>query len=403
MSKRTDTPSLVAEMIDIDALKLDPRNARSHAKGIPELAASLSEFGQRKPVVVWGDNLVVAGNGAVMAARSLEWKQIEIVRVPDDWDYNKARAFALVDNKTAELSEWDVPVLDDIRLSLDESGWDLERFGFEAITIPFALDDQAIDEIGELPDAPRSKVGDVWMLGEHRLVCGDSTKPETYALLMADDKADCVWTDPPYGVEYVGKTKKALTIKNDGADGLSVLLSSAFGCWADVSIPGAAVYVAHPAGALSLTFLQCFVDQGWRLHETLCWNKQTIVMGHSDYHYSHEPILYGYMNGGGRRGRGGAGWYGDNAQKSVIDVAKPSRSEAHPTMKPVALVSLCLVNSSPAHGIVLDPFAGSGSTLIASEQIGRRCRAIELDPRYVDVIVDRWETLTGHKAELQRT
>jgi site-specific DNA-methyltransferase (adenine-specific) len=126
-------------------------------------------------------------------------------------------------------------------------------------------------------------------------------------------------------------------------------------------------------------------------------------MGHSDYHYSHEPILYGYMNGGGRRGRGGAGWYGDNAQKSVIDVAKPSRSEAHPTMKPVALVSLCLVNSSPAHGIVLDPFAGSGSTLIASEQIGRRCRAIELDPRYVDVIVDRWETLTGHKAELQRT
>ncbi len=388
---------LTVETVPIISLVPDPNNARGHERGIPELAASLTAFGQRKPVVVWGDNVAIAGNGLLEAATSLGWTHIAISRVPSDWDYDKARAFALADNRTAELSEWKLPVLDEIRFDLDANGWDLEQFGFAPLSPP-GFGDKDVDDVPEVSKIAKSKLGDLYELGEHRLLCGDATKAEDYERLMGGDKAECIWTDPPYGVEYVGKTKDALTIKNDGAAGLRAMLADAFAQWERSSVEGGAVYIAHPPGALSLTFLQCFIEAGWRLHETLCWNKQTIVMGHSDYHYSHEPILFGYMPGGGRRGRGGAGWYGDNSQKSVLDVAKPSRSESHPTMKPVALVEICIKNSAPVGGIVLDPFGGSGSTLIACEQTGHKCRMIELDPLYVDVIIERWEALTGKKA-----
>lgn len=209
-----------------------------------------------------------------------------------------------------------------------------------------------------------------------------------------------MWTDPPYGVSYVGGTDRHLTIRNDDADGLDLLLAGAFAAADQVLAPGAAIYVAHPAGALSLTFLQRFAAQGWRLHQTLVWVKNSLVLGRSDYHYRHEPVPFGYKAAeAGRRGRGGHGWYGDDAQSSVFEVDRPQRNEDHPTSKPVALVSAMLRNSSRTGEVVLDPFLGSGSTLVACEQLGRRCHGLELDPKYVDVVVARWEALTGGRAE----
>lgn len=213
-----------------------------------------------------------------------------------------------------------------------------------------------------------------------------------------------MWTDPPYGVSYVGKTRDAKRIKNDTAEGLVELLTNAFVNAKFVCEEGAPWYCAHPAGAKAQIFMDVFFAAGIQVHEGLVWVKDVFVLGHSDYHYQHEPILYGYMPGEGRSGRGdheGSRWYGDNAQTSVFNVPRPKRSEAHPTMKPVELVAIGLRNSTPHGGLVYDPFLGSGTTLIAAEQLGRVCYGLELDPAYCDVIVQRWESLTGNKAVLQ--
>jgi len=256
------------------------------------------------------------------------------------------------------------------------------------------------DAVPAVPEEPVTKPGDLWVLGKHRVLCGDATDANALAHLMAGERAGLMWTDPPYGVDYVGKTERALTITNDGSSGLPRLLTDAFAAAGAMLAPGAAIYVAHPAGAGSVTFGMCFVAAGWRLHETLVWVKNRLVLGHSDYHYRHEPLLYGYKPGGGRRGRGGAGWYGDNRQDSVLEVDRPAASREHPTAKPVELVARCVANSSPPGGLVLDPFMGSGSTLIACEEFGRKGRGMEIDPRYCDVVVRRWEDFTGGKAVL---
>ena len=250
------------------------------------------------------------------------------------------------------------------------------------------------DEVPLAPE-PRTKPGDLWILGEHRLICGDATNAADLARLMDGEKAAALWTDPPYGVDYVGKTDQALRISGDRREGLGELLRGAFAALGEVLAPGAAIYVAHPAGPQSRAFLEAFVAQGWRLHQTLVWVKDQMVLGHADYHYRHEPIAFGYAPGGGRRGRGGAGWYGGHDQDSVFEIPRPTASREHPTMKPVELVRRCLANSSVTDDRVLDPFAGSGSTLIACELLARRGYALELDPRYCDVILARFEELTG--------
>lgn len=390
------------ETVDIESLTLDPKNARSHDGGIPEIAASLNEFGQRRNVVVWHD-VVMAGNGVVMAARTLGWTQIEIARLPDEWDYERAQAYALIDNRTAELSGWNVPVLDELRLSLDEQGWDLTGFGFDPIPMDLKFADRDADEVPDVPEEPQAKTGDLWQLGEHRVMCGDATDVDIVTKLMGGGMASCMWTDPPYGVDYVGKTKKALTIKGDDRAGLRELVTAAFTVADKFLLSGSPFYCAHPAGARSITFGEVIESVGWSIHETLVWVKNAMVLGHADYHYRHEPIYYGWTPGEGRSGRGkhaGSRWYGDHSQTSVLEYDKPARSEAHPTMKPVGLVEQCLLNSTQVGDIVFDPFGGSGSTLIACEQTGRKCRMMELDPRYVDVIVHRWEEFTGDKATL---
>jgi DNA modification methylase len=211
---------------------------------------------------------------------------------------------------------------------------------------------------------------------------------------MAAELAEVVWTDPPYGLDYVGKTKRALRIQNDDPARLAELLERAFAATDTVLAPLGRLYIASPGGRLGLTFRQAFVDAGWELHQTLVWVKQSLVLGHCDYHYTHEDVLYGWKPGPGRPGRGrhrGSRWQGDNSQSTVFHVDRPSRSEDHPTQKPIALIEAMLRNSSRRGDIVLDPFAGSGSTLVACERLGRRCYAVELDPAYCDVIRRRYQ------------
>jgi site-specific DNA-methyltransferase (adenine-specific) len=259
------------------------------------------------------------------------------------------------------------------------------------------------DAVPDAPAEPVTVLGDVWLLGPHRLLCGDATDMAAVGAMLDGDRCDCMWTDPPYGVEYVGKTKNALTIENDGADDLPGLLAGAYAVATAALKPGSAVYIAHPAGALFMVFAQAFFNAGWRFHEGLVWNKNTMVLGHSDYHFKHEPIMYGYTAGEGRRGRGGQGWYGGDAQVSVFDIPKPSRSEDHPTMKPVELVTRHLANSCPPGGLVYEPFGGSGSTLIAAYGLNQAARVVELDPVYCDVICRRYQEHAGTKPVLEST
>jgi DNA modification methylase len=256
-----------------------------------------------------------------------------------------------------------------------------------------------------LPPAPEPaqvyvRPGDLWLLGEHRLLCGDASEEADLRRVMGGELADCVWTDPPWGVRYVGKTSEALTIENDD-DGADLLVRAMFEAARGVVVPGAPFYCAAPAGPRSVSFQQAILAAGWRIHQELVWVKDAFVLGHSDYHFQHEVIHYGWAPGPGRSGRGDrleSRWYGDHRQSSVLSYDRPRRSEEHPTMKPVALVAHCLANSTPVAGSVLDPFSGSGSTILAATQLGRRCFAIDLDSAYVQVAKERWEAYTGLKA-----
>lgn len=252
----------------------------------------------------------------------------------------------------------------------------------------------------EIPDRPaaRTRPGDLWELGTHRLLCGDATRAGDLDRVMDGQRADLLLTDPPYGVAYTGKTKRALRIAGDTPAGIERLLDRAFEAVGRTLRPGAPIYVFSPAGAGQAVFVAAFCAQGWRLHQGLVWVKDAPVLGHADYHYRHEPILYGYAPGPRRRGRGRGGWYGGNDQTSVIEVARPTRSTEHPTAKPVELVRRLITNSSRRGAIVMDPFLGSGATLVACELLERRCFAIEIDPAYCDVAVARFEALTGRSA-----
>ncbi|HEV8177811.1 MAG TPA: DNA modification methylase [Gemmatimonadales bacterium] len=257
------------------------------------------------------------------------------------------------------------------------------------------------DEIPPRPAVPRSRVGDLYVLGEHRLLCGDARDTRVVSRLMGEESASLLLTDPPYGVAYQGKTKARLRLANDDAHVIPELLGPAFAAIDPALKSGAAIYLFHPAGHNALAFLSALADR-WSLRQILVWRKDSMVLGHADYHYAHEPIAYANKPGEGRWGRGAAGWYGGNAETTVLEVPRPKVSREHPTAKPVALVSRLVVNSSAFGDVVLDPFLGSGSTLIACEQQRRRGYGIEIDPAYVDVAVSRWEAFTGHRAKRAR-
>lgn len=330
------------------------------------------------------------------------------VRMPWVWldvDDREARRIMADDNRTAELGGYDQAMLLENLRALDATGdlaltaWtsdDLAELERAARAMPVALTDA--DDAPDVPDGPTvTQPGDVWRLGAHRMVVGDATDVAVYDALMGDEHAACVWTDPPYGVEYVGKTGDALTIRNDGAAGLPDLLAATFDHLLAHTAPGAAWFLACPAtGRLHHVFAEALIARDV-LRQGLVWAKDQFVLGRSDYHYSHEPILYGRTpsNGHGRFGRGGDGWHGPNNETSVWTIARPRQSKEHPTMKPVELVARALRNSTRPGDLVLDPFAGSGTALIACHQEDRTARLIELDPRYADVICRRYQQHTG--------
>ena len=392
------------ETIKIGNLTPDPQNARTHDDtNLKAIEGSLKEFGQRKPIVVTQDNVIAAGNGTVEAAKRLGWTDIQAVRVPADWDADRIKAFALADNRTAELAKWNVQELNAQLISLDSMEFDIEAIGFE---LPQMLDGEIITD-DELPLAAetRTKDGDIWQLGTHRLVCGDSLNSEVYQKLLGKEQVDLVWTDPPYGVAIVGgnrsltpeerKKKGGLEIKNDDLDlaGLESFLSDAFSIMITNTKPGAVWYVAAPSGNLFHSFASPLLSLGvWR--HTLVWIKDSLVMGRADYHYRHESIFYGWTPGGAHQTPP------DRKQDTVWEVPRPKVNKEHPTMKPIELIVKAINNSSRVKDLVLDPFGGSGSTLIACEQTKRAARVIELDPKYCDVIIQRWENLTGETAKL---
>jgi DNA modification methylase len=341
-------------------------------------------------------NEVLAGNHTLLAARLLGWDAIDGALV--DVDEQTARRIVAADNRLADLGEYDARDLHELLSSID----DLTVTGYlqddlDALTRDLYPPEPKTDpdDVPDMPAEPVSESGQIWALGNHRLLVGDSTDVEAVRRLCGDVAPDCVWTDPPYGVEYVGKTKNALRIQNDGSAGLADLLDAAFTAVVAVCKPGAPVYVAH-ADTERITFESAMWAAGMKVRQNLVWVKNTMVLGRSDYHYKHEPILYGFTpEGEGRLGRGGERWFGGNSQTTVFEVEKPPRNAEHPTMKPVALIDAMLANSLPAGGVVLDPFGGSGSTLIAAHGRQARCFTAELDPRYADVILRRFEAHTG--------
>jgi DNA modification methylase len=385
---------LKLETVKIESLTFDPTNARKHdSKNLDSIKGSLNLFGQRKPIVVTSGNVIVAGNGTVEAAKALGWSEIMIVRTPIDWTPEQIKAYALADNRTAELAEWDAKILSEQLLELDAVGWDVSEFGFEPLTPPIEVEDDeplSFDEV-----ETRCKPNDLWVLGDHKLLCGDSLEVTAMDRLLGSEKADIVWTDPPYGVDYVGKTKDALKIENDNKtfDELEDFLRAAFNNIYQATRPGACWYVAAPSGDLFLAFARPLKELGvWR--HTLVWVKDTLVMGRADYHYRHESIFYGWTPGAAHQEPP------DRKQDTVWEIARPKANKEHPTMKPIELIAKALKNSAKPKQIVLDSFGGSGSTLIAAEQLNMKARLIELDPKYCDVILARWEKLTGQKAEL---
>jgi hypothetical protein len=390
-----------AVWVPIGELRPWKDNPRLNKRAVAHVAASIRRFGFGSPILARRENgEVIAGHTRLLAALELGLERVPVRYL--DLDPADAHLLALADNKTAELADWDDEVLGAILADLAEQKIDLtEGTGFtdseierliEGATEDAAIveDDRAqLDQAEELLAKWKVASGQVWEIPSakcrgraHRLLCGDSRQRSDVTRLFGGERPVWMWTDPPYGVEYVGKTKDALRIQNDGSDGLGDLLGQAFGVADTVLCEGAPIYICHPAGPLSLTFATKFVEAGWRLHETLVWVKDKIVLGHSDYHYKHEPILYGWK-GKNRR------WYGGRDRVSVLDVERPTANELHPTMKPLALIEATLRNSSKTGDLGYEPFAGSGSTLLAAEQMGRLCFAVEIEPKYCAVILER--------------
>jgi DNA modification methylase len=379
------------------------RNARTHSEEqVAQIAASIVEFGFTNPILAGSDGVIVAGHGRLAAAQKLGLDTVPVV-VLDHLTPTQRRALIIADNRIAENAGWDDAMLRIELQSLQEDGFNLDITGFDAdalaeimageeTTVDGQTDDDAVPEVSV---TPISRPGDVWELGNHRLVCGDATDPKSYELLMADAKADMIVTDPPYNVDYANSAKdkmrgKDRPILNDNlGDGFYDFLLAAMTPM--LSRCSGAVYVAMSSSELD-TLQSAFRAAGGKWSTFIIWAKNTFTLGRADYQRQYEPILYGWPEGKNRH------WCGDRDQGDVWNIKKPQKNDLHPTMKPVELVERAIRNSSRPGDIVLDPFGGSGTTLIAAEKTGRIGWLIELDPKYVDVIVRRWQDWTGQEA-----
>ena len=374
-------------------------NARTHSPAqVALLVASLREFGFTNPVLIDDHDRVIAGHGRLAAAKAAGLAEVPCVVLAHLTEAQR-RAYILADNQLAERAGWDRGLLAFELGALRDDAFDLALTGFDTSELERLIGAEGLpgladeDDAPACPEAPVSRPGDVWLCGPHRVMCGDALDAGHMARLMMDGTAALVLTDPPYNVDYAGKGRPRLKIVNDAMPGGAFygFLLGTFAMMLAHTAQGAPAYVFH-GDTEGTNFRRAFVDAGWRLAQCGVWVKPAFVMGHHDYHWQHEAVLYGWKPGAAHR------WYGDRRQSTVWAFERPSRSDLHPTMKPVALLAYLVMNSSQAGEVVLDPFGGSGSTLIACAQTGRAARLMEIDPRYCDVIVKRWQDWSGQDA-----
>ena len=381
------------ESIDISHITPYKKNAKLHPREqIEQIKKSIQMYGNNDPIAVWGeDNVIVEGHGRYMALCELGYKTADIIRL-DHLTDEQRREYMLVHNQTTMNSGWDIDLLAEELEGLDFDGFD---FGFEPEEEEEGDEQEAQDDDydPQPPEEPKSKRGDIYKLGRHWLMCGDSTSVTDVEALCGGRKMDLLLTDPPYNVDYEGGT--GMKIQNDNMEDeqFRQFLRDAFLTADTVMKPGAAFYIWH-ADSEGYNFRGACHDIGWKVRQCLIWSKNTLVMGRQDYQWKHEPCLYGWKDGASHN------WYSDRKQTTLLEFDRPTKSELHPTMKPVPLFDYQIKNSTKKGDAVLDLFGGSGTTMVACEQDGRTAYLMELDPRYVDVIIDRWEKLTGQKAEL---
>lgn len=381
------------EKVNIDKLVPYARNARTHSKEqILQLRASLREFGFVNPVIVDKDLNIIAGHGRILAAKEEGITEVPCVFAEHLTEAQK-RAYIIADNRLAMNAGWDMEMLSVEISELQGVDFDLSVLGFDEAELSKLMgdiedvkdDDFDVDE--ELKKPAVTKFGDLWLLGNHRLICGDSTKIDTFTVLMDGKQANLVVTDPPYNVNYEGSAGK---LKNDNMadEAFYTFLLSAFKNMEAAMTKDASIYVFH-ADTEGLNFRKAFSDAGFYLSGTCIWKKQSLVLGRSPYQWQHEPVLFGWKKAGKHN------WYSDRKQTTIWEFEKPKKNADHPTMKPVPLIAYPILNSSMVNSIVLDPFGGSGSTLVACEQTERICYTIELDEKYCDVIVKRYVEQVG--------
>lgn len=383
-------------LADIGTLIPYARNARTHdEKQIAQIAASIREFGFLSPIVISEDNTILCGHGRFYAAQKLGLKKVPCVK-ESHLTESQRRAYILADNKLSLNAGWDNEMLAVELSELQGAGFDVSLTGFDDKELSDLFSDESdsdakddnYDLTAALEKAAFVLCGDVWTVGRHRLVCGDATNPDDVNLLMGDTKANLILTDPPYGVSFTSSS--GLKIQNDSIKGEEFynFLLSAFRNMADHLEKGGAAYVFH-ADTEGLNFRRAFVDAGFHLAGCCIWVKDSLVLGRSDYQWQHEPVLYGFMQNGKHK------WYSDRKQTTVWNFAKPKRNANHPTSKPLDLLGYPIGNSTQENAVVIDTFGGSGSTLMACEQMNRICYTMELDEKYASVILRRYVDDTG--------
>lgn len=381
-------------LADVSELIPYVRNARTHSEAqVAQIAASIREFGFLSPILVAEDNTILAGHGRLAAALKLGLKKVPCVKENHLTETQK-RAYIIADNKLSLNAGWDSELLAVELSELEGADFNLDLLGFDEAELSSIFDadkdvsDDDFDVEKELEEPCFSKTGDIWTLGRHRVICGDATKLETFKTLLEDTKVNLVVTDPPYNVNYEGSAGK---IKNDNMedDKFYQFLFNSFVNMEQAMADDASIYVFH-ADTEGLNFRKAFQDAGFYLSGCCIWKKPSLVLGRSPYQWQHEPCLYGWKKKGKHK------WYAGRKETSVWEFEKPKKNADHPTMKPIALLAYPIKNSSMTNSLVLDPFAGSGSTLIACEQTGRICYAIELDEKYCDVIVKRYIEQVGN-------
>ena len=372
-------------MKQVSVLQEYENNPRNNDEAIKAVANSIREFGFKVPIVITSDNVIIAGHTRLKASVSLGLEEVPCI-VADDLNEAQIKAFRLADNKTAELATWDLSRLEEELAGID---MDMLQFGFEEMEelLPDNAADDDFDIDDEIPEIPFSEIGDIYELGPHRIMCGDSTDAKQVETLLDGNTVDMLFTDPPYNVDYEGTAGK---IKNDKMEDNTfyLFLYSAFQNMYNHTKPGGAIYVCH-ADTEGLNFRNAFKNSGFKLAECLIWVKNALVLGRQDYHWRHEPILYGWKEGAAHY------FVDDRSQDTIWEYNKPRKNEEHPTMKPLELVGKAISNSSRRHESVLDLFGGSGSTMIAADQLDRKSYLMELDEKFIDVIVRRY---IKHKA-----